>query len=216
MPQALTGVAQLAGHYPTKQKVTDLIAVRAHAWDGVRSPVRARTRGNRSMPLSLTSMFLSFPSPLSKNNKIFKKKRSLESYLRNPKQICQTRDIKRISGDETASHRYYRHCFCPKNEDCRAQTRLGKKHPANVARAWCFIKFFNYNLTGVAQWIEWGLQTKGSPVWLPVRAQAWVAGHVPSRGCAGGSHTLMFLSFSFSFCSLLSKNKQVKFFRNFS
>ena len=133
MPQALTGVAQLAGHYPTKQKVTDLIAVRAHAWDGVRSPVRARTRGNRSMSLSLTSMFLSFPSPLSKNNKIFKKKRSLESYLRNPKQICQTRDIKRISGDETASHRYYRHCFCPKNEDCRAQTRLGKKHPANVA-----------------------------------------------------------------------------------
>ena len=62
-------------------------------------------------------------------------------------------------------------------------------------------------LSGVAQWIEHGLQTKGSPVWFPVRAHAWVAGQVPNRGCARGNHTLMFLSppLSFSFPSLLSK-----------
>ena len=38
------------------------------------------------------------------------------------------------------------------------------------------------------------LQTKGSPLWFPVRAHAWVAGQVPSRGCLRGNHTLMFLS----------------------
>ena len=39
-----------------------------------------------------------------------------------------------------------------------------------------------------------GLQTKGSLVQFPVRAQAWVVGEVPSRGCMRGNHTLMFLS----------------------
>ena len=53
------------------------------------------------------------------------------------------------------------------------------------------------------------LQTKEAPVWLPVRAHAWVAGHVP---CCGegvrGNHTLMFLSLTFSLPSPLSKNKE--------
>ena len=37
-------------------------------------------------------------------------------------------------------------------------------------------------------WLVWlsglsaGLRTKGSPVWFPVRAHAWVAGQVPSGG----------------------------------
>ena len=58
-------------------------------------------------------------------------------------------------------------------------------------------------------WLVWlsglsaDLQTKGSPVRFPVRARAWVAGQVPSRGCMRGNHTLMFLSFP----SPLSKNK---------
>ena len=44
-------------------------------------------------------------------------------------------------------------------------------------------------------WLMWlsglsaGLRAKGSPVQLPVRAHAWVAGQVPSRGRTGGSHT---------------------------
>ena len=60
-------------------------------------------------------------------------------------------------------------------------------------------------------WLVWlsgltvGLQTKGSLVRFPVRAHAWVAGQVPSRGCMRGNHTLMFLSLSFSFLSPLSK-----------
>ena len=37
-------------------------------------------------------------------------------------------------------------------------------------------------LAGVAQWIEHGLQTKGSLVQFPVRAHAWVAGQIPSGG----------------------------------
>ena len=45
-------------------------------------------------------------------------------------------------------------------------------------------------LAGVAQWIERGLQTKGSLVRFPVRALAW------SRWCVKGNHTLMFLSLS--------------------
>ena len=35
------------------------------------------------------------------------------------------------------------------------------------------------NLTGVAQWTEHGLQTKGSQVRFPVRVDAWVEGKVP-------------------------------------
>ena len=52
-----------------------------------------------------------------------------------------------------------------------------------------------------------GLWTKGSPVWFLVRAHAWVTGQVPSRGHERGNHTLMFLSFSFSLLSPLTKNK---------
>ena len=39
-----------------------------------------------------------------------------------------------------------------------------------------------------------GLRSKGWLVRFPVRAHAWVAGQVPSRGRARGNHTLMFLS----------------------
>ena len=58
-------------------------------------------------------------------------------------------------------------------------------------------------------WLVWlsglraSLQTKGSQVRFPVRAQAWVVGQVPSRGHMSGNHTLMF----FSIPSPLSKNK---------
>ena len=44
-------------------------------------------------------------------------------------------------------------------------------------------------------WLVWlsglsaGLRTKGSPVGFPVRAHAWVAGQVPSRGRVRGNHT---------------------------
>ena len=43
-------------------------------------------------------------------------------------------------------------------------------------------------------WLVWlsglsaGLQIKGSPVQVPVRAHAWVAGQVPSRRCTRGNH----------------------------
>ena len=61
----------------------------------------------------------------------------------------------------------------------------------------------------VEPWLVWlsglstSLQTKGPLVQFPVRAYAWAAGQVPSRGRVRGNHTLMFLSLS----SLLSKNK---------
>ena len=62
-------------------------------------------------------------------------------------------------------------------------------------------------------WLVWlsifsaSLETKGSPVRFPVRAHAWVASWVPCRGHVRGNHILMFLSFSFSLPSPLSKNK---------
>ena len=65
-------------------------------------------------------------------------------------------------------------------------------------------------------WLVWlselstGLQTKGSPVWFPVRAHAWVAGQVPSRGRSRGNHTLMFLFLSFLLPSPLKINKIFK------
>ena len=51
------------------------------------------------------------------------------------------------------------------------------------------------------------LQNKMSPVRFPVRAHAWLAGQVPSRGHRRGNHTLMILSLSFSLPPPLSKNK---------
>ena len=60
------------------------------------------------------------------------------------------------------------------------------------------------SLAGVAQWIERGLQSKGSQVQFPVRAHAWVAGQVLSGGYVRGNHTLMFLSLSFFLPSPLS------------
>ena len=65
----------------------------------------------------------------------------------------------------------------------------------------------------VLAWLVWlsglsaSLQTTGSLVRCPVRAHAWVAGQVPSKGCARGNNTLMFFSLSFSLPSPLSKNK---------
>ena len=44
-------------------------------------------------------------------------------------------------------------------------------------------------------WVR-ACEPKGFP--FPVRAHAWVVGQVPSRGCARGNHTYMFLSLSFS------------------
>ena len=61
-------------------------------------------------------------------------------------------------------------------------------------------------------WLVWlselsaGLQTKGSVVRFPIRAHAWVAGQVPSRGRMRGNHSLMLLPLSFSLPSSLSKN----------
>ena len=75
----------------------------------------------------------------------------------------------------------------------------------------CFVfKFICNALAGVAQWIECGLGTKGSPVQFPVRAHSWVAGQVPSGVHMRGNHTLMFFSLSFSFPSPFSKNKYIK------
>ena len=70
---------------------------------------------------------------------------------------------------------------------------------------------------GIQPWLVWlsglsaGLRTKGSPVQFPVRAHAWVAGQVPSRGNMRGNHTLMFLFLSFSLpLSLKIINKILK------
>ena len=44
-------------------------------------------------------------------------------------------------------------------------------------------------LAGVPHWIEHQLRTNGSPVRFPVRALAWVASQVPSRGHVRDNHT---------------------------
>ena len=61
-------------------------------------------------------------------------------------------------------------------------------------------------------WLVWlsglsvGLRTIGSLVQFPVRAHAWVVGHVPSGGHTRGNHISMFLSLFFP-PSPLSKKK---------
>ena len=54
------------------------------------------------------------------------------------------------------------------------------------------------------------LQTKGSPVQFPGKAQAWVAGQVPSRGRVRGKHALMFLSLFLPPFPCLNINKILK------
>ena len=62
-------------------------------------------------------------------------------------------------------------------------------------------------LAGVALWLSAGLQIKWALVGLPVRAQAWVVGQVPSSGHSRGNHTLMFLSFFLPHFPSLKINK---------
>ena len=65
-------------------------------------------------------------------------------------------------------------------------------------------------------WLMWlsglsaSLWTKGSLVGFPLRAHAWVAGQIPSRRCARGNHTMMFLSLSSSLPRSLKINKIFK------
>ena len=49
-------------------------------------------------------------------------------------------------------------------------------------------------LAGVAQWIEHGPVNQRVVVGFPVGACTRVVGQAPSRGRAGGNHTLIFLS----------------------
>ena len=64
----------------------------------------------------------------------------------------------------------------------------------------------------VEPWLVWlsglsaGLRTEGSLVRFPVRAHAWGAGQVPSKG-AHEKQPHIDVSLSFSFPSHLSKNK---------
>ena len=54
-------------------------------------------------------------------------------------------------------------------------------------------------LAAVALWLRGlsaSLRTKGSLVWFPVRAHAWVAGQVPRRGWVRGNHIDVSLPFS--------------------
>ena len=68
------------------------------------------------------------------------------------------------------------------------------------------LKLENSALASVAQWIERGLQTEGSQVRFPVRAQAWAVGQVPSRGRVRGKHIDVFLPL-FLLPFPVSKNK---------
>ena len=71
-------------------------------------------------------------------------------------------------------------------------------------------------------WLVWlsglsaNLQTKGLLVWFPVRAHAWVAGHVPGGELVRGNHTsqgIVDVSFPLCLPSPLSGNKQIKSFK---
>ena len=61
--------------------------------------------------------------------------------------------------------------------------------------------------TTTAQWIEYRLWNKGSPVQFPVRAHAWVGGQVPSGGYVRGNHTSIFSPSLTPSLPLGSKNK---------
>ena len=53
-------------------------------------------------------------------------------------------------------------------------------------------------LAGVAQWVERQTVKPRDTGSIPSQDTCLVVGQVPSRGCMGGNHTLMFISLSFS------------------
>ena len=69
-------------------------------------------------------------------------------------------------------------------------TAIGKEFLKELIKFWALAVWFGGLSTS--------LRTKGSRVWFPVRAHAWVEDHVPSRGRVTGNHTSMFLSLSSS------------------
>ena len=79
----------------------------------------------------------------------------------------------------------------------------------------------DFKMYTLQPWLVWlsglstGLRTKGSLVWFPVRAHAWVVGQAPSRGRVRDSYTSMcgwFLSLCISFPFPLSKTISIKYF----
>ena len=66
---------------------------------------------------------------------------------------------------------------------------MKKKQKSPIINEFCFFNYtFQYLKTLYEPWLVWlsglsaGLRTKGSPVPLPLRAHAWVAGQVPGWG----------------------------------
>ena len=84
--------------------------------------------------------------------------------------------------------------------------KTSQKRCNNPDKYWSIIRSGWKGLSKInfLPWLVWlsglcaRLWTKGSLVRCPVRAHAWIAGQVPSKGRMRGNHTLMFLSLSFS------------------
>ena len=85
------------------------------------------------------------------------------------------------------------HILIPKLIDLYALNMHSFLHVSHTSIKW-FLKIRS------RPWLAWlsglsaVLQNKAPSVRFPVRARAWVASHVPSRGYVRGNHTLMFLS----------------------
>ena len=90
----------------------------------------------------------------------------------------------------------YMRAFCKYYPSIVLTGKLQKLIDASSVGKKCFYKV-----------IKNAFKTKGLTVVFPVRAPAWVAGQVPSRGRPRCNHMLMFLSLSFSFLSPLSGNQ---------
>ena len=69
------------------------------------------------------------------------------------------------------------------------------------------LKVTDIALAGVVQWLSACLQTKGYRFDSQSGHVPGLQAGVPRWGCTRGNHTLMFLSFSFSFPTPFSKNK---------
>ena len=84
-------------------------------------------------------------------------------------------------------------------------THLSQLNSCDEAITW--INKWDWALAGVAQWTEcWPVNQRvtGS---IPSQGTCLISGQFLSRGCTRGTHTLMFVSLSFSLLSSLSKNK---------
>ena len=119
--------------------------------------------------------------------------------LQSTKSFSEVHRLRCFGNNFTAEHRAHKKMGGGDTHSGPAARKFGPERNLLTGQVGYYCHLLIRNIC-IVPWLVWlsglsvSLQSKGSLVWFPVRAHAWVAGQVPSRGHTRGNHTLMFLS----------------------